>query len=165
MEYDGLLPPKSDKTPEYTLVLDMDETLIHFVNSLDESRFEVMPEDDLCFYSWPGLFQFLKEIKDYYEIVVFTAATKNYADWVLDQIDLFGNISHWLYRNHTDAIDEEEERWIKDLSKIGRSLRKTIIVDNIAENYGKQEANGIHIRSWFNELEDTALFELKDILI
>ena len=79
----------------------------------------------------------MKEIKDYYEIVVFTAATKNYADWVLDQIDLFGNISHWLYWNHTDTIDEEEEWRIKDLSKIGWSLKKTIIVDNIAENFGK----------------------------
>lgn len=109
LEYEGLLPQKSSSTPPYTLVLDMDETLIHFVNSLDESRFEVCPEDDLCFFAWPGLFQFIKEIKDYYEIVVFTAATKNYADWVLNQIDLFGNISHWLYRNHTDALDDDEE--------------------------------------------------------
>lgn len=75
----------------------MDETLIHYVNSLDESKFEVMEDEDLCFYSRPGLYQFLKDLKDYYEIVVFTAATQSYADWVLNQIDIYKAISHRLY--------------------------------------------------------------------
>lgn len=52
----GLLPPKKAEAPKYTLVLDMDETLIHFVNALDESKFEVMEDDDLCFFVRPGVF-------------------------------------------------------------------------------------------------------------
>ena len=47
----GLLPEKSITAPKYTLVLDMDETLIHYVNALDESRFEVAEDEDLCFYT------------------------------------------------------------------------------------------------------------------
>lgn len=37
----------------------------------------------------------------YYEIVIFTAAVKSYADFILDVLDE-GNISHRLYRQHTD---------------------------------------------------------------
>jgi TFIIF-interacting CTD phosphatase-like protein len=37
----------------------------------------------------------------YYEIVIFTAALQEYADQVVDQIDVNGNIKLRLYRQHT----------------------------------------------------------------
>jgi len=49
----------------------------------------------------PGTEQFLKEMSKYYEIVIFTAATQDYADWVIDKIDPNHYISHRLYRQHT----------------------------------------------------------------
>lgn len=36
-----------------------------------------------------------------YEIVIFTAAVQEYADWILDIIDQDKNISYKLYRHHT----------------------------------------------------------------
>ena len=45
--------------------------------------------------------QFLVEMAEMYEIVIFTAAVQEYADWILDQIDPNGVISHRLYRQHT----------------------------------------------------------------
>ena len=50
--------------------------------------------------------------------------------------------------------------FIKDLSRIGRPLNKTIIVDNVAENFSLQPDNGIFIKSWFDDKSDTALLEL-----
>ena len=44
---------------------------------------------------------------------------------------------------------------IKDLSKIGRSLQKTIIVDNIAENFLLQKDSGIFIKTWTEDQDDT----------
>jgi CTD small phosphatase-like protein 2 len=35
----------------------------------------------------PGVTKFLQELSPYYEIVVFTAALQDYADWILNQID------------------------------------------------------------------------------
>jgi TFIIF-interacting CTD phosphatase-like protein len=62
----------------YTLVLDLDETLIHF-EAGDKQK------DEEGFYMIrPGCGRFLKELSMYYEIVVFTAAMPDYADWVLD---------------------------------------------------------------------------------
>ncbi len=52
---------------------------------------------------------------------------------------------------------------MKDLARLGRDLSKTIIVDNIAENFERQEANGIEIKTWIGdpmdrELETLAVF-------
>lgn len=43
---------------------------------------------------------FLEEMSKYYEIIIFTAALKDYADWILEKIDVKNNISHKLYRQH-----------------------------------------------------------------
>ena len=97
-----------------------------------------------------------------YELVIFTAAMQDYADWVIDQVDIGNWISHRLYRQHTTT--DEDGTLIKDLSRIGRDLSKIIIVDNIAENFQKQPQNGILIKSWYDDPKDDALFELGPLL-
>ena len=134
--------------PRSCLVLDLDETLIHYVDAGEDSYFLVRP---FCK-------EFLAEMSKYYEIVVFTAGVKDYADWVIDQIDPDGKIKHRLYREHTVVTEKERAALqkkmesegydlqkhpvpmiLKDLSKIGRPLEKTIIVDNIADNFLMQK--------------------------
>jgi len=65
------LPPdiEDNDMKVYTLVLDLDETLIHFEEgNLDE-------DDEEGFYMIrPGAMKFLREMAKYYEVVVFTAA-------------------------------------------------------------------------------------------
>jgi len=75
---------------------------------------------------------FLQETSKHYEIVVFTAAMQEYADWVLDNIDKNKNIKYRLYRHHASP---DGLSFVKDLSKIGRDLSKMIIIDNLAENF------------------------------
>lgn len=55
----------------------------------------------------PGTQQFLREMAKHYEIVIFTAATQSYADWVLNEIDPNKYISHRLYRQHTYLGDSD----------------------------------------------------------
>ena len=101
-------------------------------------------------------------MSEFYEIVVFTAALQDYADWVLDQIDPNRHIKFRLYRQH--ALPHGTN-YIKDLSRIGRPLNRVIIVDNLAENFQCQPENGIMIKSWTGDPNDTALLELGPILI
>ena len=68
---ESLLPPLNSQR-EYTLVLDMDETLIHYDFSVR------------LFKIRPYALQFLVEMKKYFEVVVFTASVKDYADWILN---------------------------------------------------------------------------------
>ena len=100
-------------------------------------------------------------MSELYEVVIFTAAMQDYADWVLDSIDKNKYISYRMYRQHASPTGMV---FIKDLSRIGRPLNKTIIVDNVAENFSQQPDNGIFIKSWFDDMQDTALLELAPLL-
>ena len=97
----------------------------------------------------------------YYEVVIFTAAMQEYADWILDRLDENKSISHRLYRQHTA---QEGSFFLKDLNMIGRELSRTIIVDNVAENFQRTPDNGIFIRTWMDDPDDCALIELCPIL-
>ena len=103
----------------------------------------------------PGVNKFLTELSPYYEIVVFTAALKDYADWILNSIDRKKLIAHRLYRQH---CIRKKEYAIKDLNQIGRDLSKTVIIDNIGENFEFcNPDNGLQITSWYDDLDDREL--------
>ena len=147
---------KKQSLKKYSLVLDLDETLIHFKpNPNNESSGKIMIR--------PYLYDFLKNIKKYYELIIFTAATQDYADPIINAIEKEEKyFEHRLYRMHTIIIDND---FVKDLSKLGRDLNRTIIVDNMKQNYKNQPYNGITIRPfWGKDVEDTALVDLLDIL-
>ena len=128
----------------YTLVLDLDETLVHYVDNGPDSRLNVRP----------GCSEFLAEVARYYEICIFTAALQDYADWAIDSIDHQKNVMYRFYRQHTMPTGPV---FIKDLSKLGRDLSRVIIVDNVAENFRLQPANGLFMKSWFDDMQDTCL--------
>jgi len=97
-------------------------------------------------------------------VAIFTAGTKDYADWALKLIPFDAArrfIDHRLYRDHTIQCLEV---FIKDLANLGRDLSRTIIVDNITENFLLQPENGISIKSWFDDPHDTALMDLEPLL-
>ena len=149
------LANKSNKP--YTLVLDLDETLIHFKANPNN-------EESGTIKIRPYLYQFLDNIKKYYELVVFTAATQEYADPIINALETNKKyFDYRLYRIHTLIIDND---FVKDISKLGRDLNKIIIVDNMEQNYKLQQNNGITIRPfWGKDNEDSALFDLLDILM
>ena len=144
---------------EYTLILDLDETMIHF-------KFIDINQGLGKIHLRPGLENFLEVIKEFYEIIVFTSATKEYADIILDTIELKGNNKYFsgrLYREHNIQIGQ---KFYKDLSKVGRDLSRTIIVDNFNQCFKFQKENGILISSFYGDnIEDKALVELQKILI
>jgi Dullard-like phosphatase family protein len=136
----------------YTLVLDLDETLVHYIETQGTGQY----------LSRPYAENFLKEMSKHYEIIVFTAAVQEYADWILNDLDSSGYIKYRLYRQHTIPAGTY---FLKDLTCLGRDLSKTIIVDNVAENFQMQPENGILIKSWYDNPQDTALKELMPLLI
>ena len=141
---------------KYTLVLDLDETLVHFISD-DESD-----EKSAYIQIRPGAEEFIKDLSEYYEIVIFTAAQKNYADLVIDALDPEGVVSERLYRQHTISIGNVS---IKDLSKLGRDLKHVIIIDNCVENFSIQPDNGLNIIDFEGFEYDDELEYIKEDLL
>jgi CTD small phosphatase-like protein 2 len=53
---------------------------------------------------------------------------------------------------------------LRDLSKLGRDLSKTIMIDNIPNNFRNQSDNGFAIKTWTDDIKDSHLFDLLQIL-
>ncbi|KAM3146590.1 hypothetical protein pb186bvf_001120 [Paramecium bursaria] len=140
------LIPFSDS---YTLVLDLDETLIHF--DMNSNKLNVRPY----------LQHFLKQMSSIFELVIFTSGIEQYANPLINQIDPLKYVKYRLYRQHTDF---NEGKCIKDLRKLCRPLHKVIMIDNITSNFSFQPHNGILVTSWFNDLNDKELLYLVKIL-
>ena len=73
----------------YTLVLDLDETLLHYFEKNDiEGELKIRPGAD----------EFLAHMSHHFEIIIFTAAMQDYADWALDHFENSPVIAARFYR-------------------------------------------------------------------
>lgn len=71
-------------------MLDLDETLVHFQTENAKARFLVRPH----------AYTVLKNLSEQFEVVVWTAAQRDYADFILDKLDTKRVITQRLYREH-----------------------------------------------------------------
>lgn len=127
-----MIPPApSSKTK--TLVLDLDETLLH--SSFKKTKnYDFAIEIDIkgslekiYITKRFGLDIFLFEMSQIFEIVLFTAGLREYTDEVLKQIDPKKRIKHVLYREHCTILNKSY--FLKNLKLLGRNLKQTILVD------------------------------------
>lgn len=96
----------------------------------------------------------------YFEIVIFTASTKDYAELVLN----FLRRKHFKINKDVPILDKsncfitKKGFIIKDLQVLSnRKLQNLAILDNLAYSYGLQLSNGIPIVEWHSDKNDTEL--------
>ena len=160
------LPP--NKTGKKTLVLDLDETLVHSqfgpfdIPSDVVINIEIENEvHDIHVLVRPGVNEFLDNISKKFEVVIFTASISKYAGPLLDILDKNKNCSYRLFREHCTLINTS---FVKDLKKLGRDLKDVIIVDNSPMAYLLNNDNGLPILTWFDNKNDRELYKISPIL-
>jgi len=163
-----ILKAKKSSMPRNTLVLDLDETLVHCntegIGEYDE-RFTVRYNShdyDVYMKKRPHLQNFLHTVSKWFEIVVFTASQKCYANTLLDVIDQDRKYIH--HRVFRESCAHYKENFLKPLEILNRPLSNCFLIDNSPQTFGFQIDNGIPITSWFDNDQDNELQQLIAIL-
>ncbi|XP_061351712.1 uncharacterized protein LOC133296682 [Gastrolobium bilobum] len=89
----------------------------------------------------PGLKEFLRQLSDFADLVLFTAGLEGYARPLVDRIDMENRFILRLYRPST--ISTEYREHVKDLTCISNDLCRIVIVDNNPFSFVLQPVNGI----------------------
>ena len=168
------LPPiKNNENFILTIVLDLDRTLIYSELEESEEEEEECDEeeeeknkqnpDNENIILRPGLYQFLENLMNLKcELIIFTSSAKQRADIIIDKIEKNKKyFNQRLYREHCSLMGAA---YVKDISKLGRDLSKTIIIDNDLGCFYLQQENGILIKTFSGKQTDKYLMNLYAIL-
>ena len=146
---DYYLPPIQSYY-KYTLVLDLDETLVYYQKDPNylNNIYNINNIKNTLILR-PGLLDFLHKMKPLYELVLFSFGTKEYVDTILSVIEKKEKIFEYvLYRQHATY---EKGDYVKNLELLGRDLKKVIIVDDIPRAFKLQKNNGICIKAFYGD--------------
>lgn len=137
------------------LVFDLDETLIH-------SAKQQLPNSITIFVNSKqkhilvrnGAKPLLQELAKFYNIYIFTSASKEYADSIIDRIAPFIPMKNRLYK---DSIKLYQRNPIKDLEIINHDFKRILLIDDTPKFGYKQPKNVVVVKSWFGEDSDSVL--------
>ena len=154
-------PQKPKDKGKKTLILDLDETLVHssFTPILNpDLQIEVEIEGQMCevfVLKRPGVDEMLERLSRCYEIIIYTASLSKYADPVCDYLDVNRVFSYRLFREHCTFFNGI---FVKDLSRLDRNLTDMIIIDNSPTSYLFHVECALPTVSWYDDKTDTELF-------
>lgn len=145
------LPPQASHIK--TLVLDLDNVLIHS----DWTRGRGWRT-----FKRPGADEFIKDLAQYFELVVYTSQLPTYADPILDRLDPQRMIQYRLYRDSTNYV---KGKHVRDLSKLNRDLKQVLMITADPDAYSLQPENAIKLKKWkTDEKDDTTLLDMLPFL-
>ena len=173
-----------DSPKKKLLLIDLDETLVHseFRSKDNYKALDLFTKTSKCLsktFSYsdenyvyymdvffrPHLKDFLNEVSKYFDLAIFTAAMKGYADTILDFID--PNNKFFQFRLYRDAcISIQNRLYIKDLRIIkDYDPMKVILMDNSLYSFMNQPSNGMLVNSFYTNHKDTQLISAKNFLV
>ena len=155
-------PVKNKNEKKRNVLLDLDQTLIsaestdeydHDGNKARAKKFEFHDMDGYYIvFERPGLQRFLDYLFDNFNVSVWTAASKDYALFIVDKIILAKPDRHleWIFWSYHCDLSQKKKGGSKDLGMLwdeyklpGFNSRNTVIIDDYDEVHETQPDNCI----------------------
>ncbi len=137
-----------------TLVLDLDETLLHAEDEFDKNP---TPENTAAYVLRPGLFRFLDSVSKLYELVVFTASTEEHAGPLVKAIESKRKyFSCVLYRSSCVFTNGYYVKDLRILRSV-RDLKNVVAVDDSLISFAFNLDNGIAVSPFEGDKDDKEL--------
>jgi Dullard-like phosphatase family protein len=156
-EYTEYYTPPPSILDKKTLILDLDETLIHSSFFPPHSCVEAFRIGDPEHYVFqrPGLSHFLKDVRLKFEIFVFTHGAEQYAKPIIDRLMPWVDEDHRLYRDACDGRHGPR----KNLKILGRSKKDLILIDDSESALAVNPQNTVKVPPWRGSPADRVLVE------
>jgi Dullard-like phosphatase family protein len=157
-QYVEYYSPPPEKESKKTLVLDLDETLIHYSTFLPHPNVKSIEVGSPSFIVWlrPDLQQFLTFALQNFDVFVYTYGDRNYAGPILDAILPSLDENHRLYR---DSCQIKKGNVYKDLGMLERKQENIILVDDNRAAVRFHPQNTLQILNWEGSPMDDALIK------
>jgi Dullard-like phosphatase family protein len=167
----GILPPQLPAHKgKLTVLLDMDGTLISSFTPRRAPRLPSGIKTHICgvgstlnpqgvfVVERPGLRQFLAELASFAEVLVFTAGLEDYAKPIIDAIDPDQSL-HKIRIYREGCVKTEFYQCVKDMARVNRDLKRTVLVDDTPLAFLHQPDNGIPVLGFRGDPDDRLLLE------
>ena len=143
-----LILPKLDKKKyKFTLVLELNETLVYMNKNSNNVVFR------------QGMFNFLNEMKKIYELIIFSSENNFLVENTVNDIEK--NDKFFDYVLDRKYGNEENGIFIKDLNILNRDVKNVVIIDVNKQYYNKNwEKNCICIKQFFGDVKDEKIMNL-----
>ena len=143
-----ILPPIDKNKYKYSIAIELDETLVHYC------------EEDDNYYAKVrfGSENFLKEISNFFEIIVVSTSGKEYSNIIIDNINK-GDKCYVIHRLYTENYIEGI-----NLSKINRDFKNIIFVCHEYNFLNAPKENIILLKEFNGEEDDREIIKLHNEL-
>ena len=149
------------------MIIDLDQTLIS-CNQKVRGDFSI----EFCFRGKnlkaeitvrPFAVQFLSNIRNHFEVILFSSSHRLYVDSVLKTLDPNQQLfDHVITKSKCLKL---EKHIVKPIGAINRNISKTLIVDDNLASFACNLENGIPIIPFFGNKDDIELIILEQYLM
>ncbi|KAJ2896321.1 mitochondrial inner membrane protein required for protein import [Coemansia aciculifera] len=147
-----LLSDPNEYTMPYTLVLNLDDMLIH----MDWTK-----EHGWRIAKRPGLDHFLAYMASMFEVVIFSTQPSHSGMLVMERLDPMEYAPFRLYKDHMRNIDGKN---YKDLTTINRDMSKVIMIDITPDSLKMQPDNVLLGRPFRGQAGDNWIEQITEFL-
>ena len=166
---DLLVGQPKHKKRKKMLVLDLDDTLVNLVAeaAIPPQRHDMKLPISLPLstkrtsFSYvqvrPGFSNFLFQMSQCYQVILYTTREVDYGDMIMDVIDPTRLSVKRLYREHCTQF---KHIFFLDMTRLGRRMEDVILLESIENSFRGQESNSVAISPWSGDYNDDELSNL-----